>query len=67
MKRTLPFIIIIAVLVVAVGAGWYLTRPTEPTTTIVTRRHRHQRLRLQRRTDRECYNADRDVDGRARR
>jgi protein-disulfide isomerase len=36
MKRTLPFIIIIAVLVVAVGAGWYLTRPTTPTTTIVT-------------------------------
>ena len=36
MKRTLPFIIIIAVLVVAVGAGWLLTRPTTPTTTIVT-------------------------------
>ena len=29
MKRTLPFIIIIAVLVVAVGAGWYLTRSVE--------------------------------------
>lgn len=36
MKRTLPFIIIIAVLVVAIGAGWYLTRPNTPTTTIVT-------------------------------
>jgi protein-disulfide isomerase len=33
MKRTLPFIIIIAVLVVALGAGWYLTRPTNTTTT----------------------------------
>ncbi|HEU4795923.1 MAG TPA: thioredoxin domain-containing protein [Pyrinomonadaceae bacterium] len=36
MKRTLPFIIIIAVLLVALGAGWYLTRPTPPTTTIVS-------------------------------
>jgi protein-disulfide isomerase len=36
MKRTLPFIIIIAVLIAAVGAGWYLTRPTTPSTTIVT-------------------------------
>lgn len=34
MKRTLPFIIIIAVLVVALGAGWYLTRPTNTTTTV---------------------------------
>jgi protein-disulfide isomerase len=36
MKRTLPFIIIIAVLLVAIGAGWYLTRPNTPTTTMVT-------------------------------
>jgi protein-disulfide isomerase len=36
MKRTLPFIIIIAVLLVAVAAGWYLTRSTTPTTTLVT-------------------------------
>lgn len=35
MKRTLPFIIIIAVLLVAIGAGWYLTRPNTPTTTMV--------------------------------
>ena len=35
MKRTLPFIIIITVLVAAVGAGWFLTRPPKPTTTIV--------------------------------
>jgi protein-disulfide isomerase len=27
MKRTLPFLIILAVLGVALGAGWYLTRP----------------------------------------
>jgi protein-disulfide isomerase len=36
MKRTLPFIIIIVVLAVALGAGWYLTRPTPGSTTIVT-------------------------------
>ncbi|HEX6285228.1 MAG TPA: thioredoxin domain-containing protein, partial [Pyrinomonadaceae bacterium] len=36
MKRTLPFIIIIAVLAVAVGAGWFLTRPTTPTTSFGT-------------------------------
>lgn len=36
MKRTLPFIIIIAVLAVAVGAGLLLTRPTTPSTTFVT-------------------------------
>ena len=36
MKRTLPFIIIILVLVVAVGAGWFLTRPATPPTTPAT-------------------------------
>ena len=35
MKRSLPFIIILAVLAVAVGAAWYATRPSPGTTTIV--------------------------------
>ena len=29
MKRILPFLIILAVLTVALGAGWYLTRPSD--------------------------------------
>ena len=35
MKRSLPFIIILIVLAVAVGSAWYATRPTPGSTTIV--------------------------------
>ncbi len=35
MKRSLPFIIILVVLAVAVGSAWYATRPTPGSTTIV--------------------------------
>jgi protein-disulfide isomerase len=35
MKRSLPFIIILVVLAVAVGSAWYMTRPTPGSTTVV--------------------------------
>jgi protein-disulfide isomerase len=35
MKRSLPFIIILAVLAVAVGSAWYATRPTPGSVTMV--------------------------------
>lgn len=36
MKRTLPFIIILAVLAIALGSAWYLTRRTPGTSTVST-------------------------------